>query len=157
MITNTKEALLELNVSTEFGRDVASLAKSTVEAFNARSLKMVKDALNKIDTIQKNRNDIVEVSVGDYVLVKENEYRMVANIVRDTNDIQLYPQSGHYCCLYNSGEASASGTLASPINADTLTLSDEVKQGSSWSFLFGAGANKGVNFDIDYKVWELKD
>jgi len=146
------DKLLELNMATSFGQDINNSLNGNSEFLKIKAAKKLKEALEKIQTIQNNRDTLTEVTIGDYVQT-ENGLRMVATISKENNKLQLYPQNGHYCCIFESGDAVASGTLDTPIAIDTLKLTDIKEEGHSWSFLFDTGAGEGINFNIDYKIW----
>lgn len=146
-LTIEQQKLVTLNLNTKFGRDIA-FGSGEYIVYEAE---LINEALEIITAIQSKRDSISEIAVGDYVLLENGIYREVAAVYQ--NEIQLADGDGHRSYISTNGRSSYSGALEPGIEKK-FTLSKERKSGLSWSFLFGSGANMGVYFDMDYKVWK---
>jgi len=115
------------------------------------------DLVSKIFQIQDALNKEDSIVVGDWLLLKDGTYRMVAEKYSDSS-VQLATGRGHYCHVsIDSGKfcSTYSGIPAEIIDGEFI-LSDEVREGKCWSFLHGVGINKGVDFNLNFRVWMEK-
>ena len=148
LLNEKQKELFDLNIGGNKLYDDITQCPTRNKEENAKQL--LDRCLKLIEDIQISTNAKKDISIGDYVLLNDGRYRMVASVWRD--EVQLSSENGHYCYL-SASCASYSGGLASSIPKDFI-LTDEIKEGLCWSFLLGSGAHMGVNFNIDFKVWK---
>lgn len=98
------------------------------------------------------RNKIGGARVGDYLKLPHGIY------TRFTHEWEHTIQTGGYSCsfyLSKDGFCSYSGGLDSGVKKSDLRLTSEVKKGFIWFFDGDiAGAGRGVDFEIDFRVFE---
>ena len=147
VLTEAQKRLVDTNLNTKFGADVTHRygSETTYET------SLLNEALSKIKGIQHKRDCIHEMLEGDYVLLEDGTYKEIAEVYK--NEIQLSGGAGHHSYISPNSKSSFSGSLESGIKRKFI-LTEERKLGGAWSFLFGSGANMGVCFDINYKVWK---
>lgn len=92
-----------------------------------------------------------KMQVGDWARTKDG--RMMQVTVCNSDTFQAFGDGQHYCYL---GEyTSYSGICGESYNKSDFVLTRECKPGSCWFFHGGlAGAHKGVDAVMPFKVWQ---
>lgn len=91
--------------------------------------------------------------VGDFLKLPEG-----IGYTRFTHDWGETIQTGNGSFYFGSGYCSFSGGLDSGVKRADLIQTDELKNGFIWFFDNGlSGANRGKNFEIKFRVFELKE
>lgn len=90
---------------------------------------------------------------GDFVRFPTGEIERFSHDWEDA--FQTSPIHAGSFYLHDHGQGSFSGSLNPAIPADSLSLTDEKKDGEFWFFHHGhAGAGRGVRFSIPCRVYE---
>lgn len=93
--------------------------------------------------------------VGDYLLLPHGEYTRFTHLWEDS--IQTGGSSGGQY-YFGTGYLSYSGGLDSGVKLKDIEQTEEIKKGWIWFFDRNiSGAGRGVNFEIDFKVFKLKE
>lgn len=104
-----------------------------------------------LDRIVAERDQIVGARTGDYVRFPTGELERFSHNWDDV--LQTSPEWAGSYYLTSCG-ASFSGSLNPSIPRESLTLSDETKDGKFWFFHHGhAGAGRGVHFTSPCRVF----
>lgn len=90
--------------------------------------------------------------VGDFVIFADDKVARVAHIWRvDPVSVQTSAGGSFYL---GDGHVSMSGSLFTGVPGDTLTRTDEVRNGSVWIFHHDwHTAQGGVSFEIPFRVY----
>lgn len=92
---------------------------------------------------------------GDYVVFADGETRRISYVWRDENDAPITFQTSKGGSWYfGYGYCSFSGQLFRSVKVDTLTLTEESKEGAVWFFHHDyAMAHHGVDTNIPCRVY----
>lgn len=122
---------------------------------------LIKRDLKMFEEIQVGLLNISEPREGEWVEYEDGEFARISNI-RD--QLQLSNKIGVY--VSGSGSSQASGCIwdyeldrieQSRLAVENLIPTSSTKKGRCWSFSEkNAGRDRGVYFEIDFKVWKLK-
>lgn len=131
------------------------LSKEKYESLFARDFKMFKE-------IQTGLLNISEAREGDWVEYEDGKFARIASL-HGGPSFQLSNKIGVY--VSESGCSQASGCVwdcdldhieRSRLTTENLIQTGDVKKALCWTFSEGnASGNRGVWFDIDFKVWKL--
>lgn len=132
------------------------LSKEKYESLFARDLKMFEE-------IQAGLLNTLEPREGDWVEYEDGKFARIASL-HGGSSFQLSNKIGVY--VSDSGCSQASGCVwdcdldhieRSRLTAENLILTGDTKKGLCWTFSEkNAGGDRGVYFDIDFRVWKLK-
>jgi hypothetical protein len=103
-----------------------------------------------LDNIMIAREKITRPRIGDYVRFLNGKIERFSHDWDDS--LQTSPCGSFF--LYSGGNASFSGGLNPAIPVESLTLTEEIKDGEHWFFHHNsAGAGRGVYFKIPCRVY----
>ena len=99
------------------------------------------------------REMIARPRTGDFVRFGHGDIERLSHDWQDA--FQTSPIRAGAFYLHDHGEGSFSGSLNPLIPADSLSLTDEKRDGEFWFFHHGhAGAGRGVRFTVPCRVYE---
>jgi hypothetical protein len=93
--------------------------------------------------------------VGDFVVFANDVTRRISYIWRDENDVVLSVQTSDGGSYYlGKGYVSMSGSLYNGVKAETLTETDEKRDGRVWFFHHDwSTAHNGVDTTMPFRVF----
>ena len=97
---------------------------------------------------------------GDFVEYEKGKFARISRLY-ESDEIQLSNKIGVY--VSKDANSQASGCTWDPdvdknINISSLVATSDTKKGSCWTFSKNfAGKNMDICFEIDFKVWSLKE
>lgn len=104
----------------------------------------------------KDFNSLPGARVGDYVKLPDGRFDRFTYGHGDI--IQAGGTTDHFGYYLGWGYCSYSGSLNHGIKKSDLILTEETKQGKIWFFKDDqSGAHRGIWFDIDCRVFTLKE
>lgn len=132
------------------------LSKEKLESLFKRDLEMFEE-------IQTGLLNTSEPREGDWVEYEDGKFARISTI-RHEPRIQISNKIGVY--VSEGGYSQASGGIwdsdldhieRSRLVVENLIPTNDTKKGRCWTFSEkSAGADRGVYFEIDFKVWKLK-
>lgn len=122
---------------------------------------LIKNDLKLFQAIEESFKEVKKPMMGDFVQCEDGSYGKISCIHQD-GKIQLSNNIGVYV---SDKFAQASGCTwdsdfdyidRDKLCLNNLVLLDEQKKGHCWTFSGNnSGRNRGVYFDINFKVWKL--
>ncbi|RXK16492.1 hypothetical protein CP985_03200 [Malaciobacter mytili LMG 24559] len=161
------------NLCDEINSDKTGLAKGYAIKFLQDMICYVRNSKNKFDDLINNDLKLfksIEAEIlerkkpqdGDFVEYSEGKFARISRIHQDgniqlSNKIGVYVSEGGYSeasgCTYDSEIVDIERTR---LVLKNLTPTSKTMIGCCWTFSEGiSGANRGVNYNIKFKVWLL--
>ena len=121
---------------------------------------LFKKDLTIFNQLEKSLLSIQSPIEGDFVNYEDNKYARISRI-HSNGRIQLSNKIGVF--IFNDSSQASCCTWDCDLNIkndkiclDNLTLSNQIKKGECWTFSEKlSGGDRGVYFQINFKVWNL--